>query len=409
MVINRSRKHRSSIIEWQWQQLLINKKRFLDIAETNSIDVLIAATPVNVAYCTEFLSTFMDTQAYALVPVSSSPKATIIVPTSEADQVVDASPDIEQVYPYGTFYYEAEEGLVKRDRRLQEIASRKPFSSHIDALAAAIREQGFGESRIGLDEGAFTADIFNQLGRLFPHADLVHSSSMFADIRKIKTEEEINRLRQAATITENALMNALNLAAKNITEREIAANFERGLIDGGARPDFTVVAFADRTAMPNAQPTEKKLKAGDWIRFDIGCAYRYYHSDIARIAVLGCPSSKLVRNYEAILKGEEKGLEIIRPGIRVSEIFEEIMKTVRREGIRDYKRHHCGHGIGIASYDPPLISPGNETILESGMVLCVETPYYQLGWGGVQVEDTIVVRDNGIEMLTSTDRSLHIC
>jgi Xaa-Pro aminopeptidase len=160
--------------------------------------------------------------------------------------------------------------------------------------------------------------------------------------------------------------------------------------------------------MPNVQPSSRKLEAGDIIRFDVGGRYEHYRADIARIAVLGEPNQKTVTYHAALWKGVQRGLELLKPGARAAAIFEAVVDTVRREGIPHYQRNHVGHGIGLDGYDLPSLSPGSSDVIEEGMTLCVETPYYELGFGGLQVEDMVVVRGDGAESLMSTDGKLRV-
>jgi len=393
--------------------LLINKDRLVEVAKKNDLDVLVAATKENVLYCTEYWSlsqwTSSDVQVYAVIPVELSLKATLVTPMSDIDLVTEEMSQIDRVVPYGNFHFETESTPREGMRRLREIIStRQPTGSPIEALASAIKEGGFEEARIGLDEGVLHSDLLLELGKLLPRANLIRANSIFVRTRMIKTEEEIRRLRKATAITEKAMMTALESASEGTTEKDMAIEFEKALTGEGARPDFTVLVFGERTALPNGQPSGRKLRKGDAIRFDIGCVYEYYHSDISRMAVLGSANDKLRKYYQAVLQGHKRGLEIIKPGVQVSLIFHEIVRTVRQNGIPQFKRHHCGHGIGIEGYDLPLVSPSSNDILEKGMVLCIEPPYYELGWGGIQVEDTVVVTENRPEFLTSTKNELMI-
>ncbi|MDD4569214.1 MAG: M24 family metallopeptidase, partial [Tepidanaerobacteraceae bacterium] len=122
--------------------------------------------------------------------------------------------------------------------------------------------------------------------------------------------------------------------------------------------------------------------------------------------VVGKSSSKLEEYYSAILKGEEEAIAQIKPGVISEDIFDIAVEVTRKAGIPHYERHHCGHGIGLEVYDPPTIAPGVKAVLESGMVLCIETPYYELGWAGIQIEDTIVVTDKGYRSLSKSSREL---
>jgi Xaa-Pro dipeptidase len=189
---------------------------------------------------------------------------------------------------------------------------------------------------------------------------------------------------------------------------EIAEVFSTAIAQQGGIPVLVCIGAGYRSAFPNVQPSDYQVKKGDLIRFDIGCLYKNYYSDTARIAVWGKPSEKQRTYYQAIKEGEDRALALIRPGIQAAEIFNEAVKGVRQAGIPHYQRSHVGHGIGIECYDPPFLNPTSGHILEEGMVVNVETPYYELGFGGVQVEDTLVVTKNGYQLFTKADRNLFV-
>ncbi|HEX7123417.1 MAG TPA: M24 family metallopeptidase, partial [Gemmatimonadaceae bacterium] len=134
--------------------------------------------------------------------------------------------------------------------------------------------------------------------------------------------------------------------------------------------------------------------------------YQGYRSDIARTAVLGRPSAKLAAYYQAMLEGEEAMLAAIRPGIPAEDLFRIAVATVQEAGVPHYRRQHVGHAIGLEVYDALSLAPGVQTPLEAGMTLAVETPYYELGWGGVQVEDLVCVTDDGVRLLNRSSRDL---
>ena len=154
------------------------------------------------------------------------------------------------------------------------------------------------------------------------------------------------------------------------------------------------------------QPSpDKRLTANSLIRYDVGCLYKGYFADIARTAFFGQPADIHKQRYQAIWEAQEAALNITKPGTRVSELFNVAVEVARR-GIPEYQRTHIGHGIGLELYEPPSINPASDIVLEEGMVFNVEPPYYELGLGGFQVEDTVVVTDKGFRFLTTLDRGL---
>ena len=124
--------------------------------------------------------------------------------------------------------------------------------------------------------------------------------------------------------------------------------------------------------------------------------------------MLGKPTAKQQSYYQAIKEGEEQALDLLRPGARAAEIFEKTVKKVRQAGIPHYQRSHVGHGIGIECYDMPFLNLSSGHTLEEGMVVNVETPYYELGFGGLQVEDTAVITKTGYRLLTKSKRDLFV-
>jgi Xaa-Pro aminopeptidase len=176
----------------------------------------------------------------------------------------------------------------------------------------------------------------------------------------------------------------------------------------GAEPRFVVATTGPRSAFADVYPSDQAIVPGDLVRFDVGCVVDGYWSDIGRTAVVGEPDSLQAKRYAAILEGEEQQLAAIRPGVSARSIFELALDVVEANGVSPYRRQHCGHGIGLDVYEPPIINRATDALLEEGMTFCLETPYYVLGWGGMMVEDTIVLTADGHRRFTVTDRGMRI-
>jgi Xaa-Pro aminopeptidase len=224
----------------------------------------------------------------------------------------------------------------------------------------------------------------------------------------VKGADEVEALERAARIAENGIAAVLAMLKPGVTERDAALVYEQEVLRNGAQPFFTVVTIGERTALADVYPSDRALRPGDLVRFDLGCLYRWYRSDISRTAVLGPPSDKQACYYAAILAGERAAIEQMKPGVPVSRLFDTAVRVTREHGLPHYQRHHVGHGIGLEPYDPPTLNAVTETALEPGMVFCVETPYYEHGWGGVQVEDAVEVTTTGARLLTRSGQELAI-
>jgi Xaa-Pro aminopeptidase len=392
--------------------MLLNADRLKDILRAETLDAIVATSPENVTYAGGYwaLSQWIrrGPQAYVLLPGDDLTAACIVTSTSLLDLVAD-DPDvwIANIRRYGYFQVEHGNELTPLDRRQAELYALRDHGGAIDALVAAIAEQGLGRARIAIDELGLLPGHWQQLKERLPEATLVPGSELFRRIRAIKTSEEIARLRTAARVAERSVDAALHVACEGASERDLARAFHAQTVAEDGQPVLGCIGFGHRAAMPNVQPSaDARLRVGDVIRFDVGGRYRHYRADIARIGVLGEPDAKTRRYHRALLAGVRRALELIKPGARTSAVFAAAVETVRREGIQHYARSHVGHGIGIDGYDLPDLAPSQDHVIEEGMVLCVETPYYELGWCGLQVEDTVVVRSDGIESFMATDGDL---
>ncbi len=231
----------------------------------------------------------------------------------------------------------------------------------------------------------------------------------------VKTKDEIELLRRAATINEGGIKAFLGRVEEGVTEKDLCKVFHHYLIENGAEKGHWNSSGGTRSGAL-FPPSDYRLKKGDLFRFDVGCTYHNYFADTGGVYVLGRdPGEKEKRIYEALQAGREVALSLVKPGVRPSEIFNATMGVVRRNGIPDYKRYHLGHGIGLEFYDYPLIGPGGmapsvllagggDTALEENMTVNIELPYYELGFGGFQVEQTLVVTKAGFEFIVPYNR-----
>lgn len=374
--------------------------------EKYNIDVLIGATPENNFYLSDVWSVshfaIRGVNIFTVLPRNGKP--TLVLPQSELDQYAESHSWIKNIRCYGTFYMEISEKM-ESPLDFEEILCKsiriKSEKNAVEALINVISEQDLGNMKIGVDELGLSFSMWSELQNKLPNATIVPASHVLKEIRMIKSDEEVRRLKKAAEISEKSFYAALEQAYEGVTEIDIAREFDKNVVENGGTPFLTLFGFGVRSALPNCVPTNHKLKKGDIIRFDGGCIYQHYYSDIAFTAVFGQPSERCKRYYQAIMKGAQKAINSIKPGVKASEVFRIALDTVKDNDIGHYKRHHCGHGIGVEIYDPPSLAPTDDRFLEEGMVLCVETPYYEIGFGGLQIEKTVLVTKDGFEYLTS--------
>lgn len=391
--------------------MLINRERLATATTQHDLAALVATAPENVLYSSGYwcLPQWIrrGPQAFVLLEAGDNVAVPVVITgTSTLDLVADQGIG-GQIRRYGSFivdtHPEAQLDAVSAQQAV--LQSLSDDGNAIKALVTAIHESGLSKSRIGIDEMGLMPGDLEKLSHEFPDVKWTMAAEIFRNIRAVKTPNEIERLRVVGQITEQSIDAALAVARDGITEIEMARAFHACTVKGDGFPVLGCIGFGERSALMNVQPSIRRLNQGDIIRFDVGGHYRNYRADIARIASFGEPTTEILRKYRALYLGVQRGIEHIRPGVPASEIFRIVVETVRNEGIPHYQRSHVGHGIGLDGYDLPLLSASSKDILEAGMVLCIETPYYELGRIGLQVEDMLVVRPDGAEMLTNANSS----
>lgn len=394
--------------------MLTNLPRLREIMRQEKLDAIIGTCAENVTYLSGFwaMSQWVrrGPQAYVLHTADGGSGA-VIANSGVVDLIADQEIWVEDIRRYGFFQVDVDKtaSLSAEDMRQSRLFENSAYKGPVEALCAALQDRGLAKARIGVDEQGMTPQCWDQLAASLPEAKLVRAFALIEKVRAIKMPEEIARLTEAARISCLSVDAALAAARPGITEQEMLRVFNRTTVENDGTPVTNCIGFGDRSAMSNVQPSATRaLKRGDVIRFDVGCRYKHYRSDISRIGFLGEPPPKVVKYYKALEKGVLRGYDIIKPGLKVSELFDQVVETVRKEGIPHYQRSHVGHGIGVDGYDPPNIGPGGDAVLEENMVICVETPYYELGFAGLQVEDMLHVTGSGAKSLMRFDTALRV-
>src|SRR2546425_2420265 len=383
------------------------RTRLTEVLDAEGLDALVATSTENLQYVTGFRSIahalFRGLELYG---VFTRRGTGLVVPFIDTSGVAADEINADALACYGKYFFEYADDPGVIGRKVREW-TRAPAQSPVDALLKVLGDLGVLGARIGMDESGLFPTAWRTLEERVKGA-LTPAYQLFRRARMVKSPEEVACLERAAQIAEDGVAAVLAMLEPGVTEREAACVYEAEILRRGAQPFFTVITIGERAALADVYPAERALKPGDMVRFDLGCVYQGYRSDIARTAVLGRPDDKLARFYAAILAGEKAAIAAMKPGVPVSEIFDVGVRVTRERGLPHYQRHHVGHGIGLEPYDPPTLNAATQTRLEPGMVFCVETPYYEHGWGGVQVEDAVEVTAGGTRRLTRSSQDLAI-
>jgi len=401
--------------------MLLNKERFEEKIAENDLDAIVATSPANVFYTSDLCP---YGRCYTLLPSNPNIEPAIIASISGPAPIALMSPPwISDVRYYGEFYTTtafAKEPLTKAERKLieaQESWEKTKIKDPISLLIDLLKEKGITKGKIGVDETNLPSDhpFWQRVETDLPNLETFPARQIFTEIRMVKSDEEIKRMQEAIRITEKAWNTSLDQAREGITEREFSDIYQHTIISEGGRIRSRMgyygppIGFGRRTAFTDiAFPSDYILQRGDIIRLDGGAKYLGYGCDMGRTAVVGEPSERIEKYWKILYEGENLAIQMARPGIKASDIFNAVMDKIKKSGIDYYTRHHTGHGWGLEGYDPPLISPSNHTKLEEGMVFCFETPYYEVGWGGLIHEDIVVITKDGARYLTTYEDELRI-
>jgi Xaa-Pro aminopeptidase len=394
--------------------MLVNVERLRAKMAAEGLDGIVATTLENVHYFSGVWSTSLnmfprDGQHYAVVTIDQPDAPVMVSPTLEVDQMADGFSTIQDVVNFGTFYREP--SVSGPLNAVEQILSQRSDVSKaapgpVEALIAALKQMGLAGKKVGVDEVGLKPGFFDKLAQDLPGTTFVPATALLGWVRRVKTAEEVARIRASAFATERAILAATGIAKEGITEYEMAREFERSLVGQGAIPKFTQIRFGRNAVAGQVFPDRTPLQKGDLIWFDVGCIYKGYWSDLARNFSLGETNDRARTIYAAMLAGEQAAIDQTRPGMTGGELFDLTLAATRAAGAPHYRRHHLGHGIGAEVYEQALIAPGNPNIIEEGAVVNIETPYYEYGLGALHVEDPYVVRAGGNEMLTTLSREL---
>lgn len=235
--------------------------------------------------------------------------------------------------------------------------------------------------------------------------DLVDISDHISDLRKIKSDEEINKIKKASQLSVEAMKKGIESIKRGKKEYEVAAEIEYKMKSNGADTAFdTIVASGERSSLPHGVASEKKIGDGP-VTMDLGAKLNNYCSDITRTVLMN-PSEKMEEIYEIVLEAQKKAVEAAKPGMKAKKLDKVARDIIKEYGYGDRFYHTLGHGVGLEVHETPKISEDSEKELKPGMIITIEPGIYIKNEGGVRIEDTVLITDDGVERLTKMKRDL---
>jgi len=313
-----------------------------------------------------------------------------------------------------------EEGIIRyadpwiEDRRLwgpqwayvgESTASSVAPGDVAEAAATALRDRGLGDGKIALEFAAIPAARYLRLRELLPNAEFVDVAPIMWALRSIKTPTEIERLRHVAEVTDAAVKCAYERLDSSCRETDFERRLAGALIEGGVTYGWCSIAYGPKGATL-VQPTDRVPAAGEIVRVDLVGIHNGYYSDISRVAAFGrMPDAHAQAAHAAILEANTALQREAGPGVRCGDLHRLTCETLEQRGFR-LLAPYAGHGIGRDVHEPPFLGADDDTLLQPGMVLDFEPTMRVAGVGSVNIEDMVLITDDGCEALTKFPREL---
>jgi Xaa-Pro dipeptidase len=268
---------------------------------------------------------------------------------------------------------------------------------------------GFEVGKIGVVSTRLRFLELQHLQSVLPKMEFVDGSLVAAGLRMQKDPAEVENMRKAARIAQEAMLATLQGLQEGMTEKEIVNQLIIQLLQAGSEPELPfppIVAIGENSANPHAVPTDRRLLPGDLLLVDWGAAWEGYYSDITRTFTFGEVDPELVRIGEIVLAANQAGREAGKPGVDAGAVDRAARSIISAAGYSQAFIHRTGHGLGMEAHEPPYIFAENDLILAPGMTFTVEPGIYLAGKGGVRIEDDVVVTQTGLVSLTDFPREV---
>jgi Xaa-Pro aminopeptidase len=313
----------------------------------------------------------------------------------------------------GALIYAGEEGVFLSDSRYEEQARGevrgavfRKYRKKIEGIAHGLRS--LGVKRLGFEASALSWESYQRLKERLPRVSLVPLAEELTLLRARKEPEEVDKIRRAITIASESFRDTLSRMKPGVREKTVGDHLEiRMKRRGGESASFpTIVASGARAALPHGKPSVKRMEKKEMVVIDFGAVHEGYHSDETKTVILGRPDLRQRKIYDLVRKAQERAIRAVRPGESVRRIDSAAREIISRAGYGEFFGHGTGHGVGLAVHEPPTLSPRGSGVVKEGMVFSIEPGIYLPGWGGVRLEDLVLVTGRGCEVLTYLSKEL---
>lgn len=416
--------------------MLLNRARADAIMDREGLDGLIAVAPINVYYLSDYWGALMRMRRsfynYALLPRDHDKPAALIVTGVEHLRFFhrpestwmpniqsyvhpvycdrrDFDPDVEdpEHVEYGMKWPIKHDQLSPRDEEYLKFMEGNRGNASVNALYAlkkAVQDAGLTNARLASDDPR-VGPWLQEIG--LPDIQVTEGTTIFRDIRMVKTPDEIAIMRKVAKMNEEALEAVIDSLQVGMPRDDLEIIYNVEIAKRGGRGLYLA------TGQNGTNNNMGRVLADETITFDGLCEYRNYHGDLGRIALCGTPRPDIVERVKALEVGCETVLKVVKPGVTGREVSDAVIEAVRKAGFPGFF-FATPHSIGLEHSDhkipigPTLPGGNGEFVFEENMIFSLDMPYYEIGWGNLHTEDQILVTANGVEPLTNCDTSLRI-
>lgn len=258
--------------------------------------------------------------------------------------------------------------------------------------------------KVGISYSNLPVREYENLKKTLPNLKFVDIDLLLSEVRRVLDNFEISLIKNAAKRTSEAAEDIINYIKEDMTEMELTAKLTEILMKNGVREHAfpPIIAFGENSAVPHHIPGLRKLKKGDFVLMDFGARYRKYDSDMTRTYVFGKGNEKQKRIYSVVKQAQEIGINALKEGVTGNDVELAVRNYIDSTEFKGQPNHGMGHGVGLGGY--PAIQLGSELILKKNMVVTMEPGIYLKGFGGVRIEDDVLIKKNGFEVLTSAKK-----
>ncbi len=352
------------------------------IGRKAGIDAFLVNSETNMKYLAGFSTLAIERFAGLVVPVEKN-TPTVIVPRLEEQKAREKS-------------------------AFKEIRSYDDSESPARVFGQVIKEKRLERATFGV-EWTLAFKFYKMLVECSARIEVKDASAIFSQLRCIKSEEELENMRKAASIVGKGITAGIDIIKPGVSEASIAFEIEKTIRQNeGESVPFCLVLSGINSAIPHGETSDRKVMKQDVVLIDVGAVYKGYYADLTRTVFTGQATRKQREIYDIVFKAQEAAINAVKPRVKAEEIDAAARKTIEKTGYGDYFTHRTGHGLGLEVHEEPYIARENKTVLQSGMTFTIEPGIYLDGKFGVRIEDNIVVSAKNAQLLSSLPKDLQV-